>query len=42
MYGSLSLAGDLQELDFTVDRERPGVYKGFRGAFVSIWPGTSS
>lgn len=30
---------NLQELDFVRDRERYGIYKGFRGGFVSLWQG---
>lgn len=41
LIGSESLSGDLQSLDLSVDRNRSDVYKGYRGAFVSIWPGTS-
>jgi hypothetical protein len=33
------LDDDLQELDLTVDRFRPRVYKGYRGGFVSLWNG---
>lgn len=29
---------DLQELDLTFDEYNPGVYKGYRGGFVSTWP----
>jgi hypothetical protein len=41
LHGSESLDEDLQSLDLSVDRHRPGIYKGYRGAFVSIWPGAS-
>eukprot|EP01036_Dinobryon_divergens_P029462 gene29462-38563_t len=34
-----SLNASVQELDLTLDRARPGVYKGYRGGFVSIWQG---
>jgi hypothetical protein len=34
-----SMGSDVQELDLTVDRERIGVYKGYRGGFVSLWQG---
>lgn len=42
LYGSASLSGDLQELDFTVDRTHPNLYKGFRGGFVSLWQGVAN
>ena len=35
------LSDDFQELDLAVDRKMPNVYKGFRGAFVSIWQGVT-
>jgi hypothetical protein len=36
-----SLDKNLQELDLMVDRQRPRVYKGYRGGFVSIWQGVA-
>lgn len=34
-----NISDNLQELDVTVDRFRPGLYRGFRGGFASIWQG---
>lgn len=34
--------GDLQELDLTVDRYYPRIWKGFRGGFTNIWYGSLS
>mmetsp|Transcript_7863 Transcript_7863/g.11718 ORF Transcript_7863/g.11718 Transcript_7863/m.11718 type:complete len:668 (+) Transcript_7863:194-2197(+) len=31
---------NVQEVDLTVDRNLPGILKGFRGGFVSEWQGT--
>ena len=33
------MSADVQELNIVVDRERPNTYRGFRGGFVSMWPG---
>jgi hypothetical protein len=32
-----NLSSNLQQLDLTVDRVRAGMYKGYRGGFVSLW-----
>lgn len=33
------MSSDLQELDLVVDAANPDLYKGYRGGFVSMWPG---
>ena len=33
------MTGNVQELNLIVDRDNPGLYKGFRGGFVSLWQG---
>jgi hypothetical protein len=40
IYGPLDV--NLQELDLTVDRDYPEIYKGYRGGFQSMWQGVWS
>lgn len=37
-----TLGTNIQELDTTIDRTRPNIYKGYRGGFVSLWNGVDA